>query len=47
MKILKGRLYELEKQKQKEKLDDLESSKKGDRVGQSNSLLCFSSIQND
>jgi len=28
MKILKGRLYELEKQKQKEKLDDLESSKK-------------------
>ena len=28
MKVLKGRLYELEKQKQKEKLDDLESSKK-------------------
>lgn len=28
MKILKGRLYELEKQKQKEKLDELESSKK-------------------
>lgn len=28
MKILKGRLYELEKQKQQEKLDDLESTKK-------------------
>ncbi|NIT13429.1 MAG: peptide chain release factor 2, partial [Candidatus Dadabacteria bacterium] len=28
MKILKGRLYELEKQKQQEKMDDLESSKK-------------------
>jgi len=28
MKVLKGRLYELEKQKQQEKLDDLESTKK-------------------
>lgn len=46
MKMLKSKLYDLELQEKRKKAEETQAEKKKNRMGLSNSLLCFSSISN-